>query len=293
MAARRTAAQAVSWCDENTRSNPRHRGNRTSCQRRVSRSRLNDSRARSCTLQLQLFLRGEAHAEAPIALVVVVRVVGCRRHCRRRLWNGRGRRHRRDPIQSGLTASQSFLVSFSGGGIPANASSLVTAAGGTIVARYNMVGAVLARSSSASFATKLRAHRGRRGRRQRCRRAQRAPRAGHEHREARAAQAAPGRRQSALAPPVGHGSDPRAAGARDHGREVVRAGRPPRFGRRHHAPRSRGPRRRERQRLLRGRRRRPVAGALGERRVRARDVHAPASSAPPRTTSASSASLRA
>ena len=59
-------------------------------------------------------------------------------------------------IQSGLTASQSFLVSFSGGGIPANASSLVTAAGGTIVARYNNVGAVLARSSSASFATKLR-----------------------------------------------------------------------------------------------------------------------------------------
>jgi subtilisin family serine protease len=59
-------------------------------------------------------------------------------------------------LQSRLTASQSFLVSFTGGGIPANAASLVTAAGGTIVARYNNVGAVLARSSSASFATKLR-----------------------------------------------------------------------------------------------------------------------------------------
>ena len=47
-------------------------------------------------------------------------------------------------VQSRLTASQSFLVSFTGGGIPANASSLVAAAGGTIVARYNMVGAVLA-----------------------------------------------------------------------------------------------------------------------------------------------------
>jgi subtilisin family serine protease len=55
------------------------------------------------------------------------------------------------------TATQSsFLVSFTGGGIPANASSLVAAAGGTIVARYNAVGAVLARSSSASFATNLR-----------------------------------------------------------------------------------------------------------------------------------------
>jgi len=54
------------------------------------------------------------------------------------------------------TSQSSFLVSFTGGGIPANASSLVGAAGGTIVARYNAVGAVLARSSSASFATKLR-----------------------------------------------------------------------------------------------------------------------------------------
>jgi len=59
-------------------------------------------------------------------------------------------------VESGLTASQSFLVSFTGGGIPANADSLVAAAGGTIVARYNAVGAVLARSSSASFAGKLR-----------------------------------------------------------------------------------------------------------------------------------------
>jgi subtilisin family serine protease len=60
-------------------------------------------------------------------------------------------------VEGAVTASQSFLVSFTGGGIPANASSLVTSAGGAIVARYNAVGAVLARSSSASFATQLRA----------------------------------------------------------------------------------------------------------------------------------------
>ena len=56
-----------------------------------------------------------------------------------------------------LTAGRSFLVSFSGGGIPANASSLIAGAGGTIVARYNAVGAVLARSASLSFASSLRA----------------------------------------------------------------------------------------------------------------------------------------
>jgi lantibiotic leader peptide-processing serine protease len=61
-------------------------------------------------------------------------------------------------IASGaLVAGQSFVVSFSGGGIPANASSLVRSAGGTIVARYNAVGAVLARSASGSFAATLRA----------------------------------------------------------------------------------------------------------------------------------------
>src|SRR6476620_11459494 len=59
-------------------------------------------------------------------------------------------------IEGRLTASQSFLVSFTGGGIPANASSLVTAAGGTIVARYEAVGAVLVRSTSATFATTAR-----------------------------------------------------------------------------------------------------------------------------------------
>jgi len=56
-----------------------------------------------------------------------------------------------------LTAGRSYLVSFSSGGIPANASSLVAAAGGTLVARYNAVGAVLARSTSVSFASSLRA----------------------------------------------------------------------------------------------------------------------------------------
>jgi subtilisin family serine protease len=56
-----------------------------------------------------------------------------------------------------LSSSQSFLVSFTGGGIAANADALVNAAGGTIAARYPNVGAVLARSSNASFATTLRA----------------------------------------------------------------------------------------------------------------------------------------
>ena len=58
---------------------------------------------------------------------------------------------------SATSATQSFLVLFSGGAIPANADVLVTAAGGTIAARYTNVGAVLARSGSASFASSLRA----------------------------------------------------------------------------------------------------------------------------------------
>ena len=62
-----------------------------------------------------------------------------------------------ETASAALVAGQSFVVSFTGGGIPANASSLVTSAGGTIVARYNAVGAVLARSASASFAATLRA----------------------------------------------------------------------------------------------------------------------------------------
>ena len=62
-----------------------------------------------------------------------------------------------DQQSAALTSGPSYLVSFTGGGIPANASSLVAAAGGTIVARYNAVGVVLARSASTSFAAKLRA----------------------------------------------------------------------------------------------------------------------------------------
>jgi subtilisin family serine protease len=50
----------------------------------------------------------------------------------------------------------SFLVSFTGGGIPANADSLVSQAGGAIAARYGNAGAVLARSTDPSFATTLR-----------------------------------------------------------------------------------------------------------------------------------------
>jgi subtilisin family serine protease len=53
-------------------------------------------------------------------------------------------------------ASQSYLVSFTGGSIPANAAALVAAAGGSIVARYNAVGVVLAKSASSGFAGALR-----------------------------------------------------------------------------------------------------------------------------------------
>jgi subtilisin family serine protease len=58
--------------------------------------------------------------------------------------------------RSGLLASQSYLVAFAGGSIPSNADAIVGSAGGTIAARYLNVGAVLARSSSPSFATTLR-----------------------------------------------------------------------------------------------------------------------------------------
>jgi subtilisin family serine protease len=64
-----------------------------------------------------------------------------------------------DPVTettSALTSNQSYLVAFSGGSIPSNADALVASAGGTIAARYTNVGAVLARSTSASFATTAR-----------------------------------------------------------------------------------------------------------------------------------------
>jgi hypothetical protein len=57
---------------------------------------------------------------------------------------------------SALTSGRSYLVSFTGGSIPSNAAALVSTAGGTVTARYNAVGIVLARSGSASFATTLR-----------------------------------------------------------------------------------------------------------------------------------------
>ena len=57
----------------------------------------------------------------------------------------------------GPTQSASFLISFSDGVVPANADDLVAAAGGTVAARYSSVGAILAQSASASFATTVRA----------------------------------------------------------------------------------------------------------------------------------------
>ncbi|HEY4185153.1 MAG TPA: S8 family serine peptidase [Polyangia bacterium] len=59
-----------------------------------------------------------------------------------------------------LTSPASFLVSFTSGSIPANVDALIAAAGGTTVARYTSVGALLARSSRSSFAQALRAQAG-------------------------------------------------------------------------------------------------------------------------------------
>jgi subtilisin family serine protease len=59
--------------------------------------------------------------------------------------------------ESALTASGTYLVSFSGGTIPSNASAIVSAAGGTIVARYTNIGVVLAKSTTSGFAATLRA----------------------------------------------------------------------------------------------------------------------------------------
>jgi subtilisin family serine protease len=58
--------------------------------------------------------------------------------------------------KSALTGPRSYLVSFTGADIPANADALVKAADGQIAARYPNIGAVLARSASASFAPTLR-----------------------------------------------------------------------------------------------------------------------------------------
>src|SRR5207244_430643 len=64
-----------------------------------------------------------------------------------------------DPVggsPAALTQGASYLVSFTSGGIPANADALVATAGGSIVARYAGAGAVLARSTDAGFAARLR-----------------------------------------------------------------------------------------------------------------------------------------
>ena len=61
--------------------------------------------------------------------------------------------------RSALTAAAttSYLVSFTSGGVPGNADALVAAAGGTVAARYPNAGSILARSSDAGFAARLRA----------------------------------------------------------------------------------------------------------------------------------------
>jgi subtilisin family serine protease len=60
-------------------------------------------------------------------------------------------------VASAVTSSQTYLVSFSGGSIPPNADSILSAAGGTIVASYSNLGVVLAKTSSSSFTSTLRA----------------------------------------------------------------------------------------------------------------------------------------
>jgi len=65
-----------------------------------------------------------------------------------------------DPIDvssAPLLQGGSFLVSFTNGMIPANAETLIAAAGGDLVARYAGAGAVLARSIDPGFAARLRA----------------------------------------------------------------------------------------------------------------------------------------
>ena len=62
----------------------------------------------------------------------------------------------RAALTAGSTSS-SYLVSFTSGGVPANADALVAAAGGTVAVRYLSAGAVLARSGDAGFAPRLRA----------------------------------------------------------------------------------------------------------------------------------------
>jgi subtilisin family serine protease len=60
---------------------------------------------------------------------------------------------------SGLPAASggdTYLVVFNGSSVPANAAQSVTAAGGSVVASYGAIGVLVARASSASFATTLR-----------------------------------------------------------------------------------------------------------------------------------------
>ena len=121
-----------------------------------------------------------------------------------------------ETASAALTAGRSYLVSFSSGGIPANASSLIAGAGGTIVARYNAVGAVLARSTSLSFASSLRATAGidSVGATDAVKSSIAPVKMKGKHRPPHVVPPAAGDPLSPAA--VEHGPDPRAAGAVDH-----------------------------------------------------------------------------
>jgi lantibiotic leader peptide-processing serine protease len=62
-----------------------------------------------------------------------------------------------ESTEEALATSQSFLISFTSDSIPGNVDALVAGAGGSIVARYSALGAVLASSGNLSFASVLRA----------------------------------------------------------------------------------------------------------------------------------------
>ena len=146
---------------------------------------------------------------------------------------------RRRPRRVTASAAKSYLVSFTGGSIPSNAAALISAAGGSIAARYNAVGArarEVVQRLVRRHAARGRRHRRRRRRRLRPQRHRR----GAGVLPAPLAPLAPRRRQrSAVVPAVGHGSDPLPAGPRHQRRQEVGAGRRARLRHRRQPPRSR------------------------------------------------------
>src|SRR5262245_55433441 len=57
--------------------------------------------------------------------------------------------------QSGSATSQTYVVVYKSQSVDAGAASAISRAGGTVVATYSQIGVVIARSTSASFATNV------------------------------------------------------------------------------------------------------------------------------------------